>query len=60
MFVKYPKTKITTLYLGEGIIRYTIEHKEHWYSRWHFMMDGSYPRLFNENELKLLGYGKYI
>lgn len=60
MFGKYSKTKITALYLGEGIIRYIIEYKEHWYSRWRFMMDGSYPRLFNEDELKLLGYEKYF
>lgn len=46
--------------MSEGIIRYTIEHKEHWYSKWHFMMDCDYPRLFSAEELKLLNYEKYI
>lgn len=53
---KSPKTNISKLYLGEGIIRYTLQHKDHWYSRWHYMMDGDYPRLFSKDELELLGY----
>lgn len=56
MFGKYPKTRISELYMGEGVIRYTIEHKDQWYSRWYFMMDGNYPRLFSSEELKILGY----
>lgn len=56
MFSKYPKIRISKLYFGEGIIMYTVEHKVHWYSRWHFMMDGNYPRLFSAEELKLIGY----
>lgn len=60
MFDKYPKTRISKLYFGEGIIRFTIEHKDHWYSKWHFMMDGKYPRLFSKDELELLGYRQNI
>lgn len=58
MFGKYPKTRISKLYFGEGIIRYIIEYKDHWYSKWHFVIDGDYPQLFSEENLKLLGYEK--
>lgn len=49
------KRKITALYLGEGIIRYTVENKFRWWQRWHYMMNGNYPRLFSAEELQLLG-----
>lgn len=50
------KTRISKLYFGKGIIRYTIEHREHWWQKWHYMMDGISPRLFSKEELDLLGY----
>lgn len=49
------RRKITGLYLGEGIIRYTVQNKFKWWQRWHYMMDGKYPRLFSAEELQLLG-----
>lgn len=48
------KTRLHQLYFGDGIIRYTIEQKAHWWSRWHYMMDGKYPRLFTREELKAM------
>lgn len=50
------KIRISKLYFGNGVIRYTLERKEHWWSKWHYMMDGNYPRLLSEDELRLLGY----
>lgn len=50
------KTRISKLYFGDGVIRYTIQHKEHWWQKWYFMMDGQYPRLFTSEEVILLGY----
>ena len=52
------RRKITALYLGEGIIRYTVQNKFKWWQRWHYMMDGNYPRLFSAEELQLLGIKK--
>ena len=49
------KRRITELYLGNNIIRYTVENKFRWWQRWHFIMDGRYPRLFSREELELLG-----
>lgn len=48
------KVRITSLYLGMGIIRYIVKCKEHLWCRWHYMMDGQYPRLFSKEELELL------
>lgn len=50
------KTRISKLYLGKGIIRYTIEYKKPWWNKWHFIMKDNKPRLFSIKELKLLGY----
>ena len=50
---KRGKRKITCLLLGDQY-RYTVERKEHWYSKWHFIYDGQYPRLFKLTELVLL------
>lgn len=52
------RRKITALYLGEGIIRYTVQNKFRWWQRWHYVMDGNYPRLFSAEELQLLGIKK--
>ena len=52
------KTRISRLYFGDGIIRYIIEHKKHWWSKWYFVMDDDAPRFFSIEELKLLGYAK--
>ena len=49
------RRKITALYLGEGIIRYTVQNKFKWWQRWQYVMDGRYPRLFSAEELRLLG-----
>jgi hypothetical protein len=49
------RRKITALYLGEGIVRYTVQNKFKWWQRWQYMMDGNYPRLFGAEELQLLG-----
>jgi hypothetical protein len=32
--------------------RFTVETKDHWWNRWHFIFDGSYPRLFSSEDLK--------
>lgn len=48
------KVRITSLYLGMGIVCYVVERKEHWWCRWHYMMDGRNPRLFSKEELDLL------
>lgn len=52
------KTRLHKLYFGDGIIRYFVEQKAHWWSRWHYIMDGMLPRLFTKDELKSLGYEK--
>lgn len=39
------KRRISCLLLGD-CYRYTVERKEHWYNRWHYINDGQYPRLF--------------
>ena len=44
------KRKICELIIGDEL-RYTVETKEHWWNRWHFIMDGSQPRLFRKEEL---------
>lgn len=48
------KREITELYLGDCHCRYVIRYKKHWWSRWHYMMDGKYPRLFTKDELKTM------
>jgi hypothetical protein len=48
------KTKISKLILGDTI-RYTVEKKFHWWERWHYIMDGRYPRLFTKEELIKFG-----
>lgn len=48
------KTKLTSLIIGD-CIRYTVQYKDHWWSRWRYVMDGRYPRLFKEEELSLIG-----
>lgn len=48
------KTRISKLYFGNGIHRYIIAHKEHWWSRWRYVMDGKYPRLFTSEEIKAM------
>jgi hypothetical protein len=49
------RRKITALYLGGGVIRYTVQNKFRWWQRWHYMMNGDLPRLFSAEELQLLG-----
>lgn len=44
------KTKIHELIIGDEI-RYTVEKKFHWWEKWHYIMDGSYPKLFSKEEL---------
>lgn len=44
------KQKITCLLIGESY-RYTVQRKEHWWNRWHYIYDGSYPRLFELGDL---------
>ena len=53
------KTRITALYFGDGIKRYLVEHREHWWQRWHYVMDGHYPRLFTWSEVKEIKEEKY-
>lgn len=48
------KTKIHELIIGDEI-RYTVEKKFHWWEKWHYIMDDSYPRLFTKEELINLG-----
>lgn len=48
------KTRISKLYFGNGIHRYIIAYKEHWWSRWHYVMDGEHPRFFTFEELKAM------
>lgn len=43
--------KITPLLIGD-CERFTVETKEHWWNRWHFIFDGKYPRLFSSEDLK--------
>lgn len=49
------KHRISKLYFGDGIHLYIIKYKEHWWSRWHYVMDGRCPRLFTEDDLKAMG-----
>ena len=46
------KHKISMLAFGDGIIRYTIQTKAHWWNKWRFIMDGNQPMLFREEDLK--------
>lgn len=46
--------RITALYFGEGIKRYLVEYRKHWWQRWHYVMDGRYPRLFTSEEIKAM------
>jgi uncharacterized membrane protein len=48
------KVRITSLYLGMGLVRYVVKRKEHWWCRWHYIMDGQHPRLFSKEELNLI------
>lgn len=51
------RRKIIELYFGDGhhlSIRYIVRYKEHWWSRWHYLMDGRYPRLFTSEEIKAM------
>lgn len=48
------KTRISKLDFGNGIHRYIIAHKEHWWSRWRYVMDEKYPRLFTSEEIKAM------
>lgn len=50
------KHKISMLALGDGMIRYTIQTKAHWWNKWHYIMDGNQPQLFREEELKKMGF----
>ena len=43
--------KVTQLLIGD-VQRYTVQTREHWWSKWHYIMDGQYPRLFSNKELK--------
>lgn len=31
--------------------RYTVQQREHWWNKWHYIYDGRYPRLFTLAEL---------
>lgn len=44
------RTRISELIIGDSL-RYTVEKKNHWWERWHYIMDGKYPRLFSQQEL---------
>ena len=44
------KRKISCLLLGEQY-RYIVQKKAHWWNRWHYILDGKYPRLFTLAEL---------
>ena len=48
------KHKINMLALGDSIIRYTVQVKEHWWNKWHYIMDGNQPQLFRRDELRQL------
>lgn len=50
------KYKISMLAMGDGIIRYTIQTKAHWWNKWHYIMDGNQPQLFREEDLKKIGF----
>lgn len=39
------KIKATRLLIGEAHY-YVVQTKKHWWSRWHYIYDGAYPRLF--------------
>ena len=47
------KRKITALYIAPpvGVIRYIVRQKENWWSCWHYIKDGQYPRLFTHEEI---------
>ena len=45
------KYRITPLLIGD-MERFTVKTKDHWWNRWHFIFDGSYPRLFSSEDLK--------
>ena len=49
------KYNINKLALGDGIIRYTVQTKKHWWNKWHYIMDGNQPQLFSREELKKAG-----
>ena len=51
------KTRIAGLIIGD-VILYTVEKKFHWFERWHYIMDGPYPRLFSQKELVEFGIVK--
>lgn len=53
---KVTKLVLSTLPDGTTLIRYTLQTKDHWYSRWKFHMDGSMPTLFSKEQLKNLGF----
>jgi hypothetical protein len=50
------KHKINMLALGDGIIRYTVQTKNHWWNRWRYIMDGNQPQLFSREGLKKMGF----
>ena len=54
------KYRIYALYLDNGIVRFTVKTKEHWWNRWHYIYDGQYPRLFQEDELERWILGKKL
>ena len=53
------KQKISELIIGD-VLRYTVQTKKHWWSRWHFIMDGTFPRLFKADELVKFGFVKSV
>ncbi|MBQ0076814.1 MAG: hypothetical protein KBS69_06760 [Bacteroidales bacterium] len=48
------KREIAQIHLGCGLDRYVVRYKKHWWSRWHYIMDGGYPRLFTSEEIKAM------
>lgn len=47
------KYRVTPLLIGD-MVRFTVETKNHWWNRWHYIFDGNYPRLFSSEELKII------
>lgn len=45
------KVKVTRLLIGCSLY-YLVQTRKHWWNRWHYVFDGSYPRLFTIEEVK--------
>ena len=46
--MKYRISKIKT---NDNTIMYLVQYKPHWYSNYHHLFDGLYPRIFTQEDL---------